>query len=69
MTPDGSEGAAAPREFQDFVADLSRTVATHWAPVASPATGAVVAPSFEPDDPRIVWDWPDAVGRVIEELR
>jgi hypothetical protein len=69
MTAAGSDGGTPRHEFQDFVADLSRAVSPHWAPLVSPPAGPAVAPSFDPDDPRIIWDWPEAVGRVIEELR
>jgi hypothetical protein len=69
MTQTGPEMDGPRHEFQDFVADLSRAVSVHWAPLASPPAGAAVAPLFAPDDPRIVWEWPDPVGRVIEELR
>ena len=57
---------AASNEFHDFVTDLARAVSAQWTPVAVPV-GPQLPGAFAPDDPRVMWDWPDPVGRVIED--
>jgi chromosomal replication initiator protein len=39
------------------------------APVAPPPTVRQAADVFFLDDEKIVWDWPDVVGRLVEEMR
>ncbi len=39
------------------------------APVAAPQVSKAIADPFFLDNEKIVWDWPDVGGRVIEELR
>jgi hypothetical protein len=65
--PDGAPTApTASNEFHDFVTDLARAVSAQWTPVGVP-TGPRSPGAFAPDDPRVIWDWPDPVGRVIED--
>jgi len=65
--PSVAPAAPASDEFHDFVTDLARAVSAQWTPVASPAGGTASGVAFARDDPRVMWDWPDPVGRVIEE--
>ncbi len=58
-------------EFLSFVSDVAQVVAKH---VATPESAAPTVPSppiddFFLDDEKVIWDWPDVGGRVIEELR
>ena len=38
-------------------------------PVSAPAAVREAADSFFLDDEKIVWEWPDVAGRLVEELR
>jgi hypothetical protein len=63
-----------PGEFFDFVSDVAQVVAEHvsnsgGAPTQSSAQLTSIADEFFLDDEKVVWDWPDVSGRVIEDPR
>lgn len=56
-------------EFQSFVTDLAQSVSDHRQSGLAPLSNEGEPPARAFDDTRMAWEWPDPVGRVIEELR
>jgi chromosomal replication initiation ATPase DnaA len=63
--------AAAESAGEPFSLELARRELepAGSAPTAPPVTVRQAADVFFLDDEKIVWEWPDAVGRLVEELR
>jgi len=67
---------AAMLDFDEFVSDVADTIARHLATSDAPAAEgeAVAAPRRDAPDPflldheRIVWHYPDAASRIMDEV-
>ena len=63
-------------DFDEFVSDVADTIARHLATSEAPAGtgGPVAAARHEAPDPflldheRIVWHYPDAASRIMDEV-
>ena len=61
-----AEAAAAPISLESARLALEPAGA---ATIAPPATVRQAADVFFLDDEKIVWEWPDVGGRLVEEMR
>jgi len=63
--------AAAEAQGSNLSLDIARQEldAGSTAPIAAPAQVRQAADVFFLDDEKIIWEWPDAGGRLVEELR
>jgi hypothetical protein len=64
------QAAAESRHEPLTLATARQELEPSGAPVAAPLpTVRQAADVFFLDDEKIVWEWPDVVGRLVEELR
>jgi len=74
MTSRRDGDKSGPDEFFDFVSEVAQVVAEHvtnsgGTPAQPSAQLDSMVDEFFLDDEKVVWDWPDVSGRVIEDLR